>query len=390
MSNYLQFLKILCVALVLFIGGSLLTATQYETSEAQQLQPINDQSNQKKPESDQLGAFIEQILKNDIQDTPKFANKSSISDNSFENQTVQTVGVANRKLELDNFFGSLNNFESQQPSTLVNYAPSDPTFNDLNIPNNSPKTLQLDAQLTPDGEKLTHGVTWRIYSNPLNHEGTLDLIEVSELGSPQFLLNPGTYIVNATYGFATKVSKVSIPQQNLSHTLIMNAGGLMLNATIDKHDLIPNGKVMFDIYSSEFNEQGERKLIASDIKQGQIVRLNAETYHIVSRYGEANAIVSAEIQIQPGKLIEAQMVHSAAEITLKLVNEPDGDALIGTDWSVFSDNGETIAEGNGAFPLHILASGDYEVVAEYRGNNFTRNFKVEAGNNRVIEVVKEN
>ena len=81
-----------------------------------------------------------------------------------------------------------------------------------------------------------------------------------------------------------------------------------------------------------------------------------------------------DVQIQPGKLIEVQMLHSAAEITLKLVNEALGEALIGTTWSVFSEDGEIVAEGNGAFPSHVLATGEYEVIAEHRGKNFTKKF----------------
>ena len=165
---------------------------------------------------------------------------------------------------------------------------------------------------------------------------------------------------------------------------------MKLSALVDQSVLLPNEKVEFDIYSMDYNSQGERIVIAKGIKQDQIVRLNADTYHIVSHYGKANAVVSADVQIQPGKLIEVQMLHSAAEITLKLVNEALGEALIGTTWSVFSEDGEIVAEGNGAFPSHVLATGEYEVVAEHRGKNFKKIFKVEAGIDRVVEVMRVN
>ena len=57
-------------------------------------------------------------------------------------------------------------------------------------------------------------------------------------------------------------------------------------------------------------------------------------YHIVSNYGDTNAVVRSDIRVQAGKLTDATVNHRAALITLKLVNERGGEALANTGWSV--------------------------------------------------------
>ena len=364
--------------------GNLFTSAQNISTQAQLLQSNNTQAETKRQAFD-WKEFIDEKLRQSDQRLSTFNNNAPI-----ERNTSQSVNIKDSKSYLVSFFKNNSEIESSQPQTLINYAPSTDFYTNTDPLNYLPSTLNLAAQLTPGGKNLTHGVTWRVFSTSPNFTENLKLIETSEQATPEFQLNTGNYIVSASYGLATKISEISIPLQNQQQTLVLDAGGLKLTAIVDQDDSIPVGKVEFDIYSMEYDDQGERILIAKNIQQGQMIRLNADTYHIVSRYGEANAVVSADIQIQPGKLIEAKMLHSAAEITLKLVNEPEGEALIGTNWSVRSREGDVIAEGNGAFPSHILATGEYEVEAEHRGKNFTKNFKVDAGNNRVVEVVRVN
>ncbi len=58
-----------------------------------------------------------------------------------------------------------------------------------------------------------------------------------------------------------------------------------------------------------------------DVKPDTIIRLNSGTYHVVSNYGSANAIIRADIRVEAGKLTEATVQHRAAEVVLKLVRE---------------------------------------------------------------------
>ena len=355
MFNYRRTLKIICTTSLLFISGSSLATAQDGSNQAQQQQSINHQDDQSQLKD--LGEFIEQILKERNQRSSSPVNYATTESSTVNDPSSQFVDQTNSNENLETIFENSNESELQQPATLVNFAPSGENISDANPTNTLPSILNLTAQLTPTSKKLTHGLTWRIFSQLPNLTGDFELIEISKQAAPQFQLIPGKYIVSATYGFATTVSEIFVSQRNQQHTIVLDAGGLKLEATVEQNESLPNGKVLFDIYSMDYNDQGERRVIAKNIPQGQIISLNADTYHIVSRYGKANAVVSADIQILSGKLIEAKMLHSAAEITLKLVNEPEGDALIGTNWTIRSEKGEIIASGNGAYPSHILATG---------------------------------
>ena len=92
------------------------------------------------------------------------------------------------------------------------------------------------------------------------------------------------------------------------------------------------------------------------------------TYHIVSNYGDSNAVVRSDIRVQAGKLTDVTVTHRAAVITLKLVSERGGEALANTNWSVLTPGGDVIKESIGAFPRSvILAEGDYRAIARNEG-----------------------
>jgi hypothetical protein len=62
---------------------------------------------------------------------------------------------------------------------------------------------------------------------------------------------------------------------------------------------------------------------------------------VISRYGDVNAVVRADLQVDAGKLTEAVMRHSGAEVTLKLVSSEGGEALANTNWTVLTEVGDT-------------------------------------------------
>lgn len=247
--------------------------------------------------------------------------------------------------------------------------------------------LYLMAKLTRDSKALENGLIWRIYSETTNEDGRLELVATSRGGDAEFRLDPGAYLIHTAYGHATATNRIVIGRDVLSKMVILNAGGIKLDAMLTEDQEIKSGLVQFDVYGTEFNERGERNLVAQDIKPGTIVRLNSDTYHVVSRYGGANAVVRADIQVIPGKLTEATMYHQAADITLKLVNDTGGEAIANTSWSVLSPGGDVVVEANGAFPAFVLSAGEYEVVARNNGKLFQRKFTVASGEDKEVEVL---
>ena len=76
-------------------------------------------------------------------------------------------------------------------------------------------------------------------------------------------------------------------------------------------------------------------------------------------------------------------------MTFKLVQSPGGEALADTQWSILTTTGDVVKENAGALPTHILAVGDYAVVAKHGNESYTSKFNVASGQAKQIEVVME-
>ncbi len=190
-------------------------------------------------------------------------------------------------------------------------------------------------------------------------------------------------MVNASYGRASLTRRVMVGSVPIQDSFILNAGGLRLNASIGDRRL-PEGRVTFSIFTGP---GAGGTVVLENVRGGRILRLPVGEYYVVSRFGEANAIVSGDLRVQPGRLTDATMHHRAAQVTLKLVSEPGGQAIANTAWSVLTPGGDTVQESIGAFPTMILATGDYTVIARNEGRVFNARFRVEIGQDREVEVL---
>ena len=81
------------------------------------------------------------------------------------------------------------------------------------------------------------------------------------------------------------------------------------------------------------------------------------------------------------------MIHSAAKVTLRLVSEPGGEALANTLWTVLTPGGDVVKRAIGAFPTLALAAGDYTAIAKQNDEIYNRDFSVDSGLDRDIEVL---
>ena len=118
-----------------------------------------------------------------------------------------------------------------------------------------------------------------------------------------------------------------------------------------------------------------------------VVPLNAGTYHVISKYGNVNAIIRSDIRVEAGKLTEAVVEHRAAQLTMKLVRETGGEAIADTQWSILAESGDIVRESVGAFASMVLAEGTYTINAKNRDRNYQRDFTVVAGRNQDVEVL---
>ncbi len=256
-------------------------------------------------------------------------------------------------------------------------------------PENTTRDIVMEAKLTNDGDTVKEGLSWRVFSPIPGADGKLPMLASSEGGSAAFHLVPGEYFVNVSFGRAGVTKKLQVPNSGNvdKQVLILDAGGFLLNAVAGTDKQITGTQLKFAVYSSEVKPDGERGLVMSDIKPNTIVRLNAGTYHVVSEYGNVNAVVRADIQVDAGKLTEATLQHHAAQITLKLVSEEGGEAIADTAWSVLSGGGDVVNESVSAFSTMVLAEGEYTAIARNKDKVYQRNFKVTSGRDVDVEVL---
>jgi hypothetical protein len=248
--------------------------------------------------------------------------------------------------------------------------------------------FSLAARLTPDGPTISSGLTWRVFSTSPGPDGKLPLVGEAEGGVVDIPLVAGAYFVHAAYGRAGVTKEVTVPGPTASDTLVLDAGGLKFEATLPDGTPLPPELVDFDIFLA--TEGGEGFPVLTGVRSGEIVPLNAGTYQVVSRYGEANALVSADITVEAGKLTEATMHHQATRLTLKLVNVHGGEALANTAWAVLTPGGEQVFESVGAFPTVVLAAGDYLAIARHDNQIFEAPFTVVPDLDRDLEVLAQN
>ena len=245
-------------------------------------------------------------------------------------------------------------------------------------------TLTLKALLEGDKVPLASGLVWRIYADPT--DGTAaQFVTESVQAAPELHLAPGAYIIHVTYGYSGTTRRIVLGAQTMAEDITISAGALSFAATVSDVPL-PADRVKFAIYVAVGTDP-EGRLIVDNIKPNVVIRLPVGVYRIVSRYGDTNAIASADIKVEPGKLIETTLRHRAATVTLKLVNRLGGDAYAGTAFSVLTPGGDTIRDLVGAYPSLILAEGDYILIARNGGRVFTEEFKVRSGFDQDIEIL---
>lgn len=246
--------------------------------------------------------------------------------------------------------------------------------------------ITLSAQLTDKGTDITRGLVWRVFK-PVPVNGKLPMVASAHGGSAVFQLEPGSYLVHASYGRAGATKRITVGKEAKRESLVLDAGGLKLDAVLSGGVRIPPKKLRFSIYEGTAEANGDRALIIPDVEPNSVVRLNAGIYHVVSTYGAVNAVIRSDIRVEAGKLTEATVEHHAAEITMKLVREAGGEAIADTSWSLLNESGDPIKETVGAFASMVLAEGDYTIIAKNRDRIYQKDFTVVAGQNQEIEVL---
>ncbi len=240
------------------------------------------------------------------------------------------------------------------------------------------------------GEKeglVPRGLVWRVFADRPEPSGAYPLVAEAAEPAPVFFLSPGGYVVHVSYGLASVARRIVVGDESRREQITVSAGGIRLHADVgDKQ--IPPQKVTFDIFEGSFLQgRASSRPYFRGANAGDLVVLPAGDYYVVSTYGEGNAVIQADIAVAAGKVADATLHHRAAEVVLHLVSAPGTPPLADAQWSVLSPGGDSIKESINANPVFVLAEGEYTAVARYEGKTYTKDFKVEAGQDGPVEVV---
>ncbi|RTL86574.1 MAG: hypothetical protein EKK29_08805 [Hyphomicrobiales bacterium] len=257
--------------------------------------------------------------------------------------------------------------------------------------------LRLSATLgAADAQPVRSGMVWRIFEEAVQPDGSHKLVAQSEEATPTIALPDGAYIVHAAYGLAGATRRVAIEGRHVSERLPLNAGALKLVDMLGEAK-IPPQRLSISIYVPE-RGNSEAKLVLANARGDEVICLPEGAYHIVSTLldttqgaqggnNATNSVVTADLKVPAGKLIEATLKHHAATITLKLVKAPGGEALANTSFSILTPGGDVIRELIGAFPSLVLAEGEYVAIARHEGKTYQNTFRVQSTKDADVEVV---
>lgn len=247
--------------------------------------------------------------------------------------------------------------------------------------------VELKALLASSGPAVKSGLVWRVYK-PARAGSPPDLVSTHNTPQPKVELAPGNYLINVAFGLAHLTRQITInSDDDKREEFVINAGGLRIRTRTDNGRFPSKIVAAYDLYTDDRDQFGKRKKIIGGVRPGGITRLNSGIYHIVSKLGDVNAVVSAEVTVEAGKLTEATVVHEVAKVTFKLVQTPGGDALADAQWIIMTGAGKVIKETAGALPSHVLAPGSYTISARWGGKLHTRTFAIKSGDNVEVEVV---
>lgn len=250
-----------------------------------------------------------------------------------------------------------------------------------------PQPVRLSAIVTDGGRTLADGLTWRVFGSRADAAGHLELAAESESPVANLELAPGNYLVHVAYGRAQASDTITVAEGPNNKNIVLEVGGLRLNAAVTGDVPIPINLLRFDVFSAGTSE-ADRAIVAQGIGANDILTLNAGTYHIVSYFGDVNAIVRADLRVEPGEVTDVTLYHRAAQVSFKLVSEPGGEAIADIDWTVkTADGASTVFTDTGAFPSTVLQEGTYLVFAKRGDTVFNREFEIQPGQPHEIEVL---
>lgn len=281
------------------------------------------------------------------------------------------------------------------PSAVASPAQAPAPASATPAPMSAPRAVvSLSAIFAPgDKQPIASGLNWRVFDARADADGGHALVAQSNQPAPSFSLADGDYIVHVACGLAGAARQISVAGGPVTQKVTMNAGAMKISGLLGDAP-IPPARLKIQVYLPDHDDL-EAKLILSNLKADEPECLPEGAYHVVSKLLDAtpgasmptNSTIYADLRVQAGKLTAAVLRHRAANMTLKLVNAPGGEALANTSFSILTPGGDVIREMIGAFPSLVLAEGEYVAIARHDNKTYQATFTVVSNQDRDVEVI---
>lgn len=254
----------------------------------------------------------------------------------------------------------------------------------IELTNQGTEALNLAARLHKAGGLITRPINWTVKRQEFSASLANNVVYKGNYAAVDAPLEPGNYIVEASYGYHKVILPVRIqPGQRIGATLILNVGGIRPLSKIKDTVLPPSIDAEHAIYATSGPLKGRR--IVGKAGQGHVLRLAAGTYRVESRFTPGNTVAETKVTVKPGILSSMEVAHKAGLIRI----------IVGTGktatvaWEIHSltsswSRNHTIPEAS-----MVLAPGRYEVTAIVNGITLAKTFTVKAGDLRHVKLGAE-
>ena len=119
----------------------------------------------------------------------------------------------------------------------------------------------MPRSLRPRAPRSRRGLVWRVFGPQPGPDGKLPLVASAQGGSNVFQLEPGSYLVHASFGRAGATKRITVGREGKQENIVLDAGGLKLNAVLAGGKRIAPSQLKFSIYEAK-----------ADAKTAQAVR----------------------------------------------------------------------------------------------------------------------
>ena len=247
----------------------------------------------------------------------------------------------------------------------------------------------------PQGDGALDEVQYRLYRKQ-DDDSYREFIRTLD-PRPHLVLPAGDYLVHAQKDAAYAVSQLHVQAgASKSLSLALQAGILSLSTPQQKSDSLGKGAIAYTITPTvvrkphiirlaNHREQRLDPPLPVRSSRSRFV-LSAGDYNVSALFGSSNARTSRKLSLKAGETRNAVIDVRAGQVQLSLTLDTGSPPLPGVFWSIFDKDGRQVASASRATPRLTLQQGSYQVVANYLGGSYKRDFIINDRDNKKLEL----